>query len=84
MSTPPLRREELLTAIAEEEARLAKLEADQAAARGRLVGLRSELAEYRAERKIDVPLPLVADAPTPRTSDEKVKLFRSLFRGRVR
>ena len=83
MSTPPLRREELLTAIAEEEARLAKLEEDQAAAQGRLVGLRSELAEYRAERKIDVPLPLVADAPAPMTSDEKVKLFQSLFRGRT-
>ncbi len=76
-----MRREELLTAIAEEEARLAKLEADQAAARGRLVGLRSELAEYGAEREIGVPLPLVVDGP-PRTSDEKVKVFRSLFRGR--
>lgn len=78
-----MRREELLTAIAEEEARLAKLEADQAAARGRLVGLRSELAEYGAEREIGVSLPLVADGPAPRTSDEKVEVFRSLFRGRM-
>ena len=82
LKTPPLRREELLTAITEEEVRLAKLEADQAATRGRLVGLRAELAEHDAEPEIGVRLPLAVDGPAPRTSAEKVKLFRALFRGR--
>ena len=77
-----MRREELLTAIAEEEARLAKLEADQAAARGRLAGLRAELAAHGAEPEIRVRLPLAVDAPSPRSPAEKVALFRSLFRGR--
>lgn len=76
------RREELLASIAEEEARLAKVEADQAAARGRLAGLRTELAALGAEPEIHVRLPLAVDAPAPRTPAQKVNLFRALFRGR--
>ena len=35
-----------------------------------------------AEPEIRVRLPVIVEAPVPRTSAEKVKLFRSLFRGR--
>ncbi len=76
------RREDLLASIAEEETRLGKLEADEAAARGRLAELRAELATHGAEPEVRVRLPTAVDAPPPRTPAEKVKLFRSLFRGR--
>jgi len=48
----------------------------------RLAALHAELASLGAEREIRVHLPLPVAAPVPRTSAEKVKLFRSLFRGR--
>src|SRR5438128_1751872 len=48
----------------------------------RLAALHAELASLGAEREIRVDLPLPVAAPVPRTSAEKVKLFRSLFRGR--
>ena len=81
-TVPSTRREELLAAIAEEEARLAKLEADQALARSRLAGLRAEFDEYGVEPQVHVRLPLVVNRPAPKTPVEKVNLFRSLFRGR--
>jgi len=81
-TAPSPSREELLASIAEEEARLAKLDADQASARGRLAGLRAELATLGAEPEIRARLPLVVDVPAPTSPAEKVALFRSLFRGR--
>ena len=78
----PSRREDLLREMAQEEARLQRLEAEQAATRTRLAVVQAELATLDAEPQIRVRLPLVAEAPVPRTSAEKVKLFRSLFRGR--
>ena len=78
----PGRREELLDAIAREEGRVARLESEQADARSRLAALRAEVASFGAEPEIRVRLPVVAEAPVPYTSAEKVKLFRSLFRGR--
>ena len=78
----PSRREDLLREMAQEEARLQRLEAEQATARARLAAVQAELATLDAEPQIRVRLPLVAEAPVPRTSAEKVKLFRSLFRGR--
>ena len=78
----PSRRQDLLQAIAQEEARLARLEADQADSRRRLGMLQAELASLGAEPEIRVCLPVVVEARVPRTSVEKVKLFRSLFRGR--
>lgn len=77
-----LRRESLLQAITLEEARLARLEADQADSRGRLRVLQAELALLGAEPQIHVSLPVVDEVHVPTTSAEKVKLFRSLFRGR--
>jgi hypothetical protein len=79
---PPSRRENLLQAIAQEEARLVQLEADQADSRRRLGTLQAELASLGAEPDIRVRLPVAVEARVPKTSPEKVKLFRSLFRGR--
>jgi len=81
-TAPPGRREELLAAIAREEGRVARLESEQADARSRLAALRAEVASFGAEPEIRVRLPVVVEAPVPNTSAEKVKLFRSLFRGR--
>jgi len=79
---PSSRRKELLASIAEEEDRLAKLEAEQTASRDRLSRLRAELAVAGSDPEIRVRLPVVAEAPIPQTSAEKVKLFCSPFRGR--
>jgi hypothetical protein len=80
------RRQELERAIANEEAGLRRLEAEQAEAHVRLSVLRSELAALDL-----VPAPAPAQtvsaqvAPLtagPHTPADKVKLFRQLFRGR--
>lgn len=76
------RRRELVAAIAEEEAHLARIEAEQAAARSRLQGLRAQLASLGIEPTIRVRLRLAASTPAPNTRADKVRLFRSLFRGR--
>lgn len=81
-SSPSPRREELTGAIANEEAHLARLDAEQVAARERLERLRAELTALSTEAEVRAPLPIVVDAVVPRTSADKVKLFRSLFRGR--
>ncbi len=76
------RYEVLLQAITQEEASLARLEADQADSRTRLGTLRAELASLGAAPEIRVRVPIAVDSHAPKTSVEKVKLFRSLFRGR--
>jgi hypothetical protein len=76
------RREDLLQAIAQEETRLAQLGADQAASRRRLATLQAEIASLGTEPEIRVHLSVTAKANVPKTAAEKVKLFRSLFRGR--
>jgi len=79
----PPRREELLEVIAREEAGLDRLEAEQADARTRLAALRSELASLGNAYEIRVDLPSHPAPMAPQTSVEKVRLFRSLFRGRA-
>jgi superfamily II DNA or RNA helicase len=76
------RHEELLEAVAHEEARLARLETEQAEGRSRLAALQAEVAALGAEPGIRVRLSLPAEASVPKTPAAKVKLFRSLFRGR--
>ena len=78
----PSQREALLRALAQEEAHLARLGAEQSDSRRRLGALQAELASLGAEPEIRVRVPLAIGAPAPRTSAEKVTLFRSLFRGR--
>ncbi len=79
----PARREEIREAIAREESRLDRLEAEQADARNRLAALRSELASLGgAPEAREVSQPQAASG-VPQTPLEKVRLFRSLFRGRT-
>jgi hypothetical protein len=79
---PGVDRDALRDAIAQEEFLLTKLEAEQTESRHRLTVLRAELAVLDTEPEIRVRLPLSLGAPIPRTSADKVRLFRSLFRGR--
>jgi len=72
----------LLEAIAREEEHLARLVAEQAETRNRLAALCSEWAAIGAEPEIRVHLAQPARVPIPETPATKVKLFRSLFRGR--
>jgi hypothetical protein len=78
----PASREALLEAISGEQALLARLDREQADARARLAALHAELASSGTEPEIRVRLRQSIEAPVPHTSAEKVKLFRSLFRGR--
>jgi hypothetical protein len=82
LPTKPSRRQELHDAIAREQARLDALEAERAETRARLAALRSELASPRSPSD-----PRVGSRPEtisciPETPAEKIRLFRSLFRGR--
>src|SRR5256886_162551 len=81
-SAPGMDRDALRDAIAEEESLLATLTAQQAESRHRLAALRAELAALDTEPGIRVGLPLSFEAPIPQTPADKVRLFRSLFRGR--
>jgi hypothetical protein len=76
------RREDLLQLIAQEQARLARLEAEVIDSRRRLGALQTELVSLGAEPQIHAQLPVAVEARAPKTSAEKVTLFRSLFRGR--
>lgn len=73
--------DDLIARIAEEEARLTALGHEQEAARGRLHTLRQRLAEVSRDQVIG-SRPATAGVLTPSTSVEKVRLFRTLFRGR--
>jgi superfamily II DNA or RNA helicase len=72
---------QLLTRIAAEEAALAELDSRRAAARARLEALRHELASSSSPLS-DPSIPPVVSIAVPATPLEKVRLFRSLFRGR--
>lgn len=77
------RRESLRSAIAQEEARLDRLQAECADARTCLEALRAELAELDAESESGAVPQAPATPVVPQTPEEKVQLFRLLFRGRV-
>ena len=81
-SAPGLDRDSLRDAIAEEESVSATLTAQQAESRNRLAALRAELAALDTEPDIRVRMPLAVEGPIPQTPADKVRLFRSLFRGR--
>ena len=77
-----LRRQIVTREIAAEEARLARLDAEQAESRGRLRALRVEAASFAPAPQIRVHLPVTEATPIPTSSADKVRLFRGLFRGR--
>jgi len=83
LRTPVSRREQLIEEIETVEALLARLAGEESQARGRLVALKAELASLgAAETRIRVRLAPSRPAATPTTPEQKVKLFRQLFRGR--
>ncbi len=76
-------RDQLLAVIVQEEARVATLDREREAARVRLEALRQRVAIASAPPAVMTSgLPLFPNAPIPQTPIEKVRLFRSLFRGR--
>jgi superfamily II DNA or RNA helicase len=76
-------REGLVAEIAAEEARVAGLERECEATRARLDSLRQHLEMVAAPPLVmSGSFPLFPTAPIPQTPIEKVRLFRSLFRGR--
>ena len=77
---PP--RDGLSAAIAQEEARLAKLDRERDEIRARLDALRQESSHAPMPIATTAHLPLLASRGVPTTPIEKVRLFRSLFRGR--
>lgn len=78
----PVSPEALLEGISKQKTRIERLEREQADARSQIAALQADLASLGIEAEIRVRLPVVAEAPVPKTSAEKVRLFRSLFRGR--
>ena len=77
------RREDLLAAIAREEMRLDRLEAEQAEARASVAALRTKLASLERAPESRADLPLHPSSRVPQTPSEKIRLFRSFFRGRT-
>lgn len=73
-------KDAILQDLAREEQRLAELERTRDEARTRIECLRSELATASAPAPLSLPLATYGKAP--HTPADKVKLFRSLFRGR--
>ncbi len=78
----PPRRDELVESIARERARLSRLEDERAEIRKRLDGLESVPVSLGVEPETSVQLSPRTGDRSPRTAAEKVRLFRSLFRGR--
>ena len=75
-------KDELLAHIAEEESRIAALETQRAAAHARLESLRGQFALTLPIAANSAPSLDINGAVVPATPTEKVRLFRSLFRGR--
>jgi hypothetical protein len=75
------REEELAAQIAKAESELAALAQAREQAVARLAALRSAGPGTSAPPQLR--LPIAHGAPAPRTGAEKIRLFRSLFRGRT-
>lgn len=75
-------RDAILREIAREEARLARIERSRGASRSRVEALRTELDAATGHAPPTPPSQHTASGSRPTTPDEKVTLFRSLFRGR--
>lgn len=73
----------ILQELARADASLAELERTREEVRARIELLRSELAAARKTVAAPNPQSTVADRNSVHTPADKVKLFRSLFRGRV-
>lgn len=69
----------IATALAKAEAELACAERAKQALEARVAALRSAVTPAVTQLR----LPVLGESPVARTASEKVRLFRSLFRGRV-
>lgn len=74
--------QELLAELAREEGRLAEIERRREATHSRMLALRAELAALSIEEAEPAVSPIAPSVAAPVTSIEKVRLFRSLFKGR--
>lgn len=75
-------RDALLAEISKHEALLTRLESDRERARERLAALRAALVALGSAAVSPTDMVDLARTESPITSAEKVRLFRSLFRGR--
>ena len=73
----------ILQELAREQAKLSELERSRDEVRARIESLRSELAAGLATTPLTGPPGVVAKYDVPNTPSGKVRLFRSLFRGRT-
>ena len=85
-SSDELRESELREAIADEKRRLAELVEETRRAQARLAALHSDLASATGpsatQANVAAHPAIQQPTPVPRSSAEKIALFRSLFRGR--
>jgi hypothetical protein len=80
-----LKVDELREAVADDERRLAELVEETRRVQSRLAALRADLESTGpsvAQANLGASLAIQQPTPTPRSSAEKIALFRSLFRGR--
>ena len=76
-------REAILHELATEQMKLAELERELSTARGRVDTLNAELQATPVAKTTALPLSTAVAQRAPATPADKVKLFRSLFRGRT-
>jgi hypothetical protein len=77
------RSQEIVAKIAEEELKVSALRAELETASGRLAELRRELAPLVPEgSQVALPADSADHLDAPVSNEEKIALFRSLFRGR--
>jgi superfamily II DNA or RNA helicase len=76
-------KEDILRDLEGEQARLAEIERTRQQSQARLESLHRELTTLVTTTPLASPLPLPVTETAPRTAADKVKLFRSLFRGRA-
>src|ERR1700730_14688431 len=74
-------KEAIAQELATERAKLDELEHQLSTVRANIDTLRSELHAARTAKPTPPPLSIAVTRQTPGTPAEKVKLFRSLFRG---
>jgi hypothetical protein len=83
MMHPAMRtKDAILSELAAEQAKLASLDRTREQARAKIEALRSELAVATATPAFHLRFSSAASSHAPDTPSDKVKLFRSLFRGR--
>ena len=76
-------REAIVQELATEEVKLTELERGLSATRARIDTLRAELQTASAAKQTAPPVAVPIPHTAPTTAADKVKLFRSLFRGRT-